>query len=305
MCYKEFLMIEKSKLENGPTLGKSQQVIRWGQERRLEFIDYRLHWDGQINRSNLTDFFGISIPQASLDLTEYSKLAPDNLEYDTSGRVYRVTKAYKPIYESSSLEHYLEDLMRVITRPEVAYGSFLGWQPSIAGVPRLGRRLNTHIVEEILRAIRENEAIEVTYLSMSEPEGSQRKLTPHALVHDGNRWHVRAFCHKRNAFRDFSLSRIRHAECVGSDIERASMDSEWNNIVNVILIAHPNLSIARRCLIESDYSMENGEVHVKCRQALLLYLLFQLNLTEDQATQRPEVIQLALKNRDEISALIS
>ena len=50
--------------------------------------------------------------------------------------------------------------------------------------------------------------------------------------------------------------------------------------------------------------MENGEMLIECRQALLLYLLFQLNLTDDQATQRPEVIQLALKNRDEIYGLV-
>lgn len=200
----------------------------------LEFIDYRLRWDGHINRSNLTDFFGISIPQASLDITEYTKLAPNNLEYDTRGRVYRATHSYQSIYESSSLEHYLENLMRIITQPEVAYGNFLGWQPPIAGVPKLGRRLNSKIVEEILKAIRETESVEVTYLSMTDPDGSNRKLTPHALVHDGNRWHVRAYCHKRMAFRDFSLSRIKHAKCTGLDQDRASLDVEWSNIVNII-----------------------------------------------------------------------
>ena len=139
---------------------------------------------------------------------------------------------------------------------------------------------------------------------MNDPEGGQRKLTPHALVNDGNRWHVRAYCHKRKEFRDFTLTRIKNAQYVGLDQERASMDTEWNNIVSVILTPHPELSSARRCLIERDYSMENGEMLIECRQALLLYLLFQLNLTDDQATQRPEVIQLALKNRDEIYGLV-
>lgn len=81
---------------------KGRQGARWGQERRLEFIDYRLRWDGQINRSSLTDFFGISVPQASLDLSEYTKLAPDNLEYDMSSRVYRSTKLFQPVYMTSS-----------------------------------------------------------------------------------------------------------------------------------------------------------------------------------------------------------
>ena len=297
-------MPEDSKLMGEKISNKERQGVRWGQERRLEFIDYRLRWDRQINRSNLTDFFGISIPQASLDLTEYTKLAPNNLEYDTRARVYRSTDSYKSIYQTSSLEHYLEDLMRMTIRPEIAYGSFLGWQPPVAGVPRLGRRLNPEVVGEILKAIREKGSVEVTYLSMNDLEGGQRKLTPHALVNDGNRWHVRAYCHKRKEFRDFTLTRIKNAQYVGLDQERASMDTEWNNIVSVILTPHPELSSARRCLIERDYSMENGEMLIECRQALLLYLLFQLNLTDDQATQRPEVIQLALKNRDEIYGLV-
>ena len=49
------------------------KVARWGQERRLEFIDFRLYWEGRINRSDLIDFFGISVPQASLDLAKYQR----------------------------------------------------------------------------------------------------------------------------------------------------------------------------------------------------------------------------------------
>lgn len=53
--------------------------LRWGIERRLEFIDFRLFWEGRINRSDLTDQFGISTPQASADLARYQEMAPSNL----------------------------------------------------------------------------------------------------------------------------------------------------------------------------------------------------------------------------------
>lgn len=266
----------------------------------MEFIDYRLRWDGQINRSNLTDFFGISVPQASLDITEYAKLAEGNLEYDTRARVYRATESFKAVFQSSSVERYLEDLLRVAVQPEIPYGSFLGWQSPVAGVPKLGRRLNADVVGEILRAIREMGYVEVFYQSLTDPEGGDRRLSPHALVHDGNRWHVRAYCHKREGFRDFSLTRIKHCKYAGQDRERASEDDAWNTMVDVVLIPHPDLTPAQRQLIESDFLMEGGEMHIECRRALLMYLMFQLNLNEDQAGQRPEVIQLALKNRDEI-----
>ena len=51
----------------------------WGQDRRVEFIDFRLRWEGLLNRADLTGFFGISIPQASLDPAKYIALPPKNL----------------------------------------------------------------------------------------------------------------------------------------------------------------------------------------------------------------------------------
>ena len=283
---------------------KGRLGARWGQERRLEFIDYRLRWDGQINRSSITDFFGISVPQASLDLNEYAKLAPDNLQYDMRARVYRSTGLFKPVFAASSLECYLNDLLRIAVQPEIHFGSFLGWHSPVAAVPRLLRRLDTDVVSQILRAIRDSEAVQILYQSMSDPEGSERKLTPHSLVHDGYRWHTRAWCHKRKEFRDFLLSRIVQAQNAGPDEERTNCDTAWNTYIKVILLAHPGLNSAQRNLIETDYAMVDGEIHLECRQALLHYLLFQLNLTEAQSNQAPEALQLALKNKDEIYALL-
>ena len=54
-----------------------QGSVRWGIERRLEFIEFRLFWDGHVNRSDLMAAFGISINQASADLNRYLGMAPD------------------------------------------------------------------------------------------------------------------------------------------------------------------------------------------------------------------------------------
>jgi hypothetical protein len=37
--------------------------LRWGTEQRLEFIEFRLFWEGGLNRSDITEQFGVSIPQ--------------------------------------------------------------------------------------------------------------------------------------------------------------------------------------------------------------------------------------------------
>lgn len=298
-------MANESKPTDDQPASKGRQGARWGQERRLEFIDYRLRWDGQINRSSLTDFFGISVPQASLDIAEYSKLTESNLEYDIRARVYRATEKFKAVFPSTSVERYLEDLLRVAVQPELPYGSFLGWQPPVAVIPKLGSHLNIDVTEEILRAIRETSYVEVSYQSLAAPEGGEQRLSPHALVHDGNRWYVRAYCHKYQAFRNFSLNRIKHCKYGGQDRERAHEDNAWNTFVDVVLTPDPSLSPAQRQLVEADFLMENGEMRVKCRRAVLLYLLSQLNLNDDQAGQKPKaVISLSLKNRDELKALL-
>ena len=61
--------------------------LRWAPEQRLEFIEFRLFWDGAVNRSDLMDRFGISEPQASKDLASYRELAANNLQYDSVSRV--------------------------------------------------------------------------------------------------------------------------------------------------------------------------------------------------------------------------
>ena len=61
--------------------------------------------------------------------------------------------------------------------------------------------------KQVVRTIRQQEAIWVSYQSMTSLDESVRLLSPHALGNDGFRWHMRAFCHKRQRFSDFVLAR--------------------------------------------------------------------------------------------------
>ena len=114
---------------------------RWGPEKRLEFIDFRLRWDGRLNRGDISDFFGISTPQASLDISRYLEMAPLNAVYDRSERSYVATRDFQPVFPSSQAQKYLNDLLMQ------AYGildqgvSFSGWLPSVAVAPTPARTL--------------------------------------------------------------------------------------------------------------------------------------------------------------------
>lgn len=282
----------------------SARVARWGQDRRLEFIEYRLRWAGHLNRSDLTEFFGISVPQASLDLAEYARRAPGNLTYDRSTRTYVLASGFHPLFTGTNHERYLNDLLREAHAVESVDESFLGWHPAVS-VPRTPwRHLDGRTVGAIVEAIRSNRALHLVYQSLSRPTPYSRKLTPHALVHDGQRWHVRAYCHTRQDFRDFLISRILEIEGTESDRLRAGEDSEWNNLVSVVLSPHPALAEAHRRAIELDYGMVGGNCKFECREALVFYVLRQLRLDRPEETS-PEAQQIVLANRSDLESVLS
>jgi hypothetical protein len=282
----------------------SERGARWGQDRRLEFIEYRVRWVGQLNRSDLTDFFGISVPQASLDLAEYSRRAPGNLAYDRSTRTYVLGSGFSPVFKSTNHERYLNDLLRQAYAIESPDESFLGWHPVVAVPPTPWRHLDGRMVGIIIEAIRSNRALRLVYQSLSRLTPFSRKLSPHSLAYDGQRWHVRAYCHTRQEFRDFLISRILEIEGTESDHPRASEDSEWNNVVTVVLSPHPALPEPQRRAIELDYGMVGGICKFQCREALLFYVLRQLRLDQPENTP-PEIQQIVLTNRLELEPLLS
>lgn len=68
--------------------------MRYAIEQRLRFIDALLHLYGHVNREALIFFFCISTPQASNDLAEYMKIAPNNMVYNASNKRYERTDSF-------------------------------------------------------------------------------------------------------------------------------------------------------------------------------------------------------------------
>jgi predicted DNA-binding transcriptional regulator YafY len=277
---------------------------RWSQERRLEFIDFRLRWDGRLNRSDLMDFFGISVPQASLDISRYTELAPGNLWYDRSSRAYLASDGFGPLYPSSDASRYLNELLAQVTGVDSGPNRFLAWTPTVATVPSPGRTFRIDVLVALLKAIREGTALRVLYQSMTRPQPTSRMLSPHALAHDGFRWHARAYCHTRKEFRDFVIARM--LEVNGSEpavIPKTADDQEWHTIVPLVLVPHPKLSESHKRAIELDFGMKDGQVEFQCRQAFLFYALRHLRL-DLEGTATPEAQQIVLKNRADIEAVM-
>ena len=73
--------------------------MRYAIEQRLRMLDFLLHQYGSVNRSALEDYFGVSTPQASLDIQEYMRLAPGNVTYCKSRKTYTRTDAFKRVWD--------------------------------------------------------------------------------------------------------------------------------------------------------------------------------------------------------------
>src|SRR3954451_3097174 len=84
--------------------------LNWGVERRLEFIEFRLFWEGGVNRSDIINMFGVSVPQASKDLTLYQERAPANAVYDKRAKRYVAGAGFTPIFLNPDPGGYLSRL---------------------------------------------------------------------------------------------------------------------------------------------------------------------------------------------------
>jgi hypothetical protein len=276
----------------------------WSQERRLKFIDFRLRWDGKINRTDLKDFFRISLPQASADLARYTDLAKDNLAYDPRQKCYVKTESFRPVFSRANSRTYLNELLAVSTGLIDKRSSYVGWMPElgVAAVPSRGFDGGT--LTRLVEAIRDKRTAFVNYQSMDRPEPTERQLSPTALASDGLRWHLRAFCHMRNDFRDFVIGRISEVKLDGPSSLTAADDRQWSRELTLVLAPHPSLSEARRRAIETDYDMVDGKTTFTCRHALLFYTLRRLRLDEPEQLDRPAAEQIILQNRSQLQPFI-
>jgi len=283
---------------------KQRKSGRWNVVRRLEFVDFRLYWEGRVNRSDLVDFFGVSVPQASGDLTLYQEMARGNAVYDKTRKTYVAGSRFKPVFFEPSADQYLAQLRLIqagLLTEEEAWAVRL---PSYSIVPILRRRLEPQTLRPILDAIRTSASLRVQYQSMSRPAPKWRWISPHALGFDGFRWHARAWCHTRSSFRDFVLARILAVgDTKPSDIDPQN-DLGWKREITLRLSPHPKLKPGARRAVELDFGMVNGAVDVTTRVCLAYYFLRQLGLDRDVLDGKPERRQLILANRDEVEAAI-
>jgi len=251
------------------------------EKRKYQFIEVVLQWEGELTTRKLKDYFSISSrTTAQKWISQYREMYPNNLcDYDPKAKHHQPSAHFTPQLTQGSLEEYL---------------SFFGESSSHQYLELLNppiRNINPELVRQIIQACRQKLRLDIEYLSLTSGDREGRIISPHTLVNDGIRWHVRAFCEKNQQYRDFVLSRFSaNPDFEGKAQFTQEQDSDWNNRVTVTLIPDSRLNDIKKHCIELDYMMTNGKLDIPCRAAQVKYLLQRLRV--DSHHQKPEGQQI-------------
>ncbi len=146
---------------------RADTSLRWSVERRLAFIDERLFWLGEVNRTDLVKRFGVSIGQASADIARYLATGPVGVTYDKSAKRYVADASFRPLHSSPDATRFLGELRLVDTGLVAVEDTLLGWIPDFDVGPLPERKIDPLILRAVLAAIRNATGVEILYQSMS------------------------------------------------------------------------------------------------------------------------------------------
>lgn len=281
---------------------KSKQwPLRWDLLSRYRLIEIIAYWEGRLTTKHLCDAFGIGRQQASKDINTYLKdYGASNLSYDAFQKGYVPTSRFIPVFTSGHVEEYLQ----LVARKQDLQQTFtdLGVGPDHSEILQVPlRNTNPAVIRVLVKGIREHQRIEVDYVSINSPDNEGRIIVPHSLVNTGLRWHVRAWCEKNQAYRDFVLSRFRgEASILGAPLSELPIDENWHKQVQIKVTTDRRLSAAQQAVVVRDYGMVNGRLTITTRAALVYYALQQLNIDPHSVHPKPEAQQIVVDNLDEL-----
>ena len=254
------------------------------EKRAFKFLELTVLWEGRFNKSDWIEQLAIGKTTATNLIATYKTLCLDNLNYDASAKAYLPSEHFIPLFSSGLLDDYLAQASAELNSIERLNSSHATPNPK-------------H-VRPIIQAIQKQQRLDIRYASIKNPEGDDRIISPHSLVNNGQRWHVRAWCEKSIDYRDFVLSRIR--EVYGENdfaTQTLEQDQQWNTWIQFSIEPDPRLPQSSQALIALDYGMQlttnnKYQRHYKVRAALVMYWMQSLRI--DRYREIPEAQQIIL-----------
>jgi predicted DNA-binding transcriptional regulator YafY len=240
--------------------------------RRFAFIEARLLWAGGLTASELAETFGIARQNAQQTIKTYAERHPDQFERDKRQRRQVPTEGFKAQYIREDVGRFL-DYQR-----GASYTANLYDEPSWADLPfvdadTLARPLyDKEAARTALTALQRHNVVVIGYWAMS--GARSRRISPHHLVYADERYHLRAYCHESDLFRDFNLARIVTADLSNQAWVSGAADSDWHNRVDLEFVVNPELPDEAKAALRQDH-IKAGQTTLRVpgvRRAIAFYV---------------------------------
>lgn len=265
------------------------------QSERLFYIEFLAVFVGRVSRKDLLDRFGISEAAATKDISLYTDLAPNVLSYDIKKKVYTFSSDKNTLYEHDVDQSLFSLSGERAIAINVEHAKRLpSWNNlSIKKTPSL------ELVSTLTRCIYQNLKASVKYHSLSSG-GTNKVLTPLAILNDGARWHIRSYDHKKNEFRTYSLERFAKVKEIDKSDISLTDDHKWNNHVMIRLGANPDAKHPESILMDYEVNVD-GFVEISLRECTVGFFLrrWQIDCT-DNFKNNSDSQQLVLLNTKEL-----
>lgn len=276
------------------------------QRERLRFVESTLLWEGEIQRSRVSAVFGVVPNHVTKDFREYEAAFPQSLTFEPRRRFYIPGPSFKPRFASDDPHEYLTLQLASSQIRSTAVVPLVGDQLPVQGLPAPAHGVKRQSLSLVVQAIRAATALEVVYHSMTTSEPTKRRIWPHALIHTGSWWHVRAFDSRSEEFRNFALQRMEQPKSLAdSSPQLSDQDRQWHEESMLEVIPHPALNDHQTRVVAREFAMTSDGAQplwrVKIRKCLVGYFATHYGL--DLPNARPPRHVLTLRNRDELQPL--
>lgn len=248
----------------------------WAARERLRVLEMLLWWRGWVGRGDLLGRFGISAAQASSDFQKYLEMNGGEISYHTSRKRYEASPRFGCVLHVPMLEEAVTVLLGGGALPLTPLAGADGSSGKVAILALPRRNVEPEIVRRVVMALLAGQRLRVIYHSVNSNTADGRFLRPAALAWDGRRWHVRAWCEKNSAWRDFVLGRMSEADWPEAASGELAIDEDWLTWESVKLRINPELGAEARAALRMDYGMEGEIMELRVRRALLAYLQAEL-----------------------------
>ncbi len=265
---------------------KKAQEQYWAARQRLRFIENCAWWKGVINRTDVVDYFGISMAQASSDIQSYLEVNPDCVIYNLRLKRYETADDMRcrlaPPNLAEGVALFLGGGYNALcgggaasSEPTAGVSVFL--PPSGGGIEVVERRAFLAIVNGY--------RIRMRYMDPETEEEDWRRIRPHAIAFNGRTWHLRAWCERSDDYLDFALNRVLEIEWAREIMGLPRPDEEWDEWITLKVRARKGLDPKRKRTAEVEYGLPKGGLKLNVRKAMEPYVRERLGLAQEDGTE--------------------